>query len=228
VRLVCISDTHSQHAGLALPEGNVLIHAGDLTGKGTANEVHEALEWSSQVGTFRHRIFCAGNHDFLFEREPQYARSLIPPNVMYLENSGATIEGVKFWGSPITPYFHDWAFNRYASAIGRHWEAIPSDTDVLITHGPPFGVLDRVDGGEPVGCPQLLTEIVNRIRPQVHVFGHIHEGYGVATLRDLSTVFCNASVCDRQYRPTNAPWVMAALSHEGLGHLVHPVHAGSH
>jgi len=193
-----------------LPEGDVLIHAGDLTAKGTANEVQEALEWFSQVGTFRHRVFIAGNHDFLFEREPQYARSLIPLNVTYLENSGAVIEGIKFWGSPITPYFHDWAFNRYASAIGRHWKAIPSDTDVLITHGPPFGVLDRVDSAEQVGCPQLLAEIVNRVRPQVHVFGHIHEGRGAVTLRELPTVFFNASVCDRNYRPVNAPLVAAA------------------
>lgn len=210
MKLVCISDTHNQHVGLALPEGDVLIHAGDLTGKGTDAEVQEALEWFGQVGTFRHRVMIAGNHDFLFEREPGYARSLIPPNVMYLENSGAVIEGVRFWGSPITPFFHDWAFNRHASVIGRHWKAIPSDTDVLITHGPPFGVLDRVDGGEQVGCPQLLAEIVNRIRPQVHVFGHIHEGYGVATLRNLSTVFSNASACDRNYQPMNAPWILAA------------------
>jgi len=187
----------------------VLIHAGDLTGKGTATEVQNALKWFSQVGTFQHRVLIAGNHDFLFERESQYALSLIPPNVTYLENSGVVIEGVRFWGSPITPYFHDWAFNRYASAIGKYWQAIPGDTDVLITHGPPLGVLDRVEGREQVGCPQLLAEIVNRIRPQVHVFGHIHEGYGVATLQNLSTVFGNASVCDRQYRPTNAPWVMA-------------------
>ena len=118
----------------------------------------------------------------------------------YLDDSGCEIEGIRFWGSPITPEFCNWAFMREPRDIGRHWDAIPDDTDVLITHGPPHGILDQCP--DSVGCEQLL-EAVKRVGPKVHAFGHIHEGHGI--LEKDGTTFVNASIMDGRYRPVNAP-----------------------
>lgn len=218
MRIVCISDTHNLHrdlttrgSRLSLPAGDLLIHAGDLTGQGGLAEVAAALNW---LGEVRDRyalgvVFIAGNHDFLAERDPDLFRSLVPEGVTYLNDSGVELEGVKFWGSPITPWFHNWAFNRHAHEIGAHWDLISDDTAVLITHGPPRGVLDRVlPHGEHVGCP-LLLEAVRQIEPKLHVFGHIHEGYGATTagLPTSPTTFVNASFLDHRYRPANAPMI---------------------
>ena len=123
--------------------------------------------------------------------------------IIYLNDSGIEIEGTKFWGSPIQPWFHDWAFNRVrGEEIKRHWDLIPMDTDVLITHGPPFGLLDMCANGERVGCKDLL-ETIAKIRPRVHAFGHIHEKYGIA--RVDKTIFVNACCLNESYVPTHNP-----------------------
>ncbi len=205
MRLVLISDTHRRHKDLVLPEGDVLVHAGDLTERGTLHEVADALAWFSQQ-PHPHKVCIAGNHDFYFEEQPRLARRLVPRGVTYLQDSGVTIEGVRFWGSPVTPWFMDWAFNRHPAGIGAYWSRIPGGTDVLITHGPPRGVLDKLDHADGhVGCPQLL-ERVQKIQPKVHVFGHIHEGYGQVEVG--GTRFVNASTCDVRYQPKNAPVVV--------------------
>jgi Icc-related predicted phosphoesterase len=113
-------------------------------------------------------------------------------------DSGVTIEGIKFWGSPVTPFFHNWAFNRYENEIGPHWDLIPEGIDVLITHGPPHGILDKtIREGWSVGCKSLKAK-VDQIKPQVHVFGHIHEEMGQVEIG--GTTFINASVVDERYR----------------------------
>jgi Icc-related predicted phosphoesterase len=125
----------------------------------------------------------------------------------YLQDSGVEINGVKFWGSPWQPWFHDWAFNlKTSTQLRSKWNLIPTDTDVLLTHGPPFGILDRTQRtGESVGCHELLLA-VRRVSPKLHVFGHIHEGYGMKQVGE--TLFANASTCTLQYRPTNSPVVV--------------------
>jgi hypothetical protein len=124
----------------------------------------------------------------------------------YLEDSGIEIAGVKFWGSPWQPEFYDWAFNLpRGQALADKWALIPDDIDVLITHGPPLGILDQVITGDHVGCADLL-EAVQLIKPKVHIFGHIHEGYG--RIEQNGTVFINASVCTARYRPINPPIVV--------------------
>jgi Icc-related predicted phosphoesterase len=206
VKLVCISDTHGLHAQVQVPDGDILIHAGDVSNRGRLREVTRFLDWFAQVGTFRHRIMIAGNHDFLFEDSPQLIHSLIPDQVVYLNDCGVTLDGLRFWGSPVTPEFMDWAFNRSEAAIGPHWAQIPEDVDVLITHSPPHGILDVVQAtGQAVGCPYLL-ETIQRVRPALHVFGHIHEGYG--QVRGEHTLFVNASCCDVDYAVTQPPQVM--------------------
>jgi Icc-related predicted phosphoesterase len=145
-------------------------------------------------------VLIAGNHDFFFEvAKPEEVEALIAeyPGITYLNDSGATIEGIKFWGSPVTPFFHNWAFNRWPDEIKPHWDLIPEGIDVLITHGPPEGILDFTEyDRDHVGCPTLL-EKVKQIKPKVHVFGHIHEARGKEEID--GTVFINASMVTLRY-----------------------------
>lgn len=205
MRLVLISDTHNQHAELILPEGDVLIHAGDVSGRGSFSEIQSFLDWFASLD-FKHKLFVAGNHDFFFEQaSAAEIQAMIPEGVLYLNDSAAQINGVKFWGSPITPWFYDWAFNRERGReIQAHWDLIAPDTDVLITHGPPAGILDRTISGEEVGCADLW-EAVQNIHPKLHVFGHIHEGNG--RIEKGNTSFINASILDHRYHRVHTPFV---------------------
>ena len=208
--LVCVSDTHGDHEAVTLPGGDVLVHAGDITAHGTESDLLRFLEW---FGTrdFSHRLFVAGNHDGFLERDAgRAARLAREAGVTWLNDSGVTLEGVAFWGSPITPRFLDWAFMRDPGAdIERHWAMIPEDTDVLVTHGPPFGVLDEIEreGGktERTGCPSLLARI-DAVRPALHLFGHIHEGRGRITRGDVTHL--NVSTMNRHYRIAHPPVVV--------------------
>jgi len=211
MRLVFVSDTHT-HRNINLPEGDVLVHAGDATSTGTLPQVSPFLEWFSSQ-PHRHKIFIAGNHDWLFHREPDLAAMLLAehPDLVYLQDSGVEIDGIRFWGSPWQPAFCDWAFNlpRKGPRIREAWNRIPLGTDVLITHGPPHGALDQVQGREHLGCEELkLRRAV--VKPRVHVFGHIHDSYGVAFAG--SRILLNVSVCDEDYRPVNRPIVVEISS----------------
>jgi predicted phosphodiesterase len=204
LRIVCISDTHARHQELAMPAGDILVHGGDLTRLGEEEDIVEFDRW---LGTlpYRHRLVIAGNHDFLFEQAPERARRLIT-NAIYLQDEGVAIEGLRFWGSPWQPWFYDWAFNLpRGEALAVKWRLIPPGTDVLATHGPPMGIGDRTILGEHVGCADLLAA-VQRLEPRLHVFGHIHEGYGLTRLGE--TIFVNACSCDIAYRPVNPPIVV--------------------
>ncbi len=204
MRIVCLSDTHSQHENIEVPEGDLLIHAGDLTRRGTFAEVVEFARWL-RSRPHRHKIVIAGNHDFLFESDPARARALLE-EVHYLEDSGVELDGIFIWGSPWQPRFFDWAFNLDRGApLKAKWDLIPPRTHLLITHGPPKGILDRTFRGEHVGCEELSLA-VERIAPRLHVFGHIHEQAGVhSTAR---TLFVNACNCDLSYRAKQPPIVL--------------------
>ncbi len=204
LQLVVISDTHGMHNNLEIPEGDVLIHAGDITMRG---KLDEARAFDRFLGGLphRHKIVIAGNHDFCFEQQPEAARKVIT-QAIYLEDEAVEIEGVRFWGSPWQPWFFDWAFNLHRGVpIREKWDLIPGDTDVLITHGPPLGFGDVTARGEPVGCEELI-KAVERVRPRLHLFGHIHEDYG--TWESDGTTFVNASTCNYHYQPTNPPIVL--------------------
>ena len=205
MKVVCISDTHTFENEIEVPDGDVLIHAGDATIEGSPEEV-AAFGWWLDAQPHKHKIVIAGNHDWLFERVPEQARYLINfPGVHYLQDSGVEINGVRFYGSPWQPRFHDWAFNvDRGAAIKQKWDRIPK-CDVLITHGPPYSILDYTKWGEPrLGCEELLRA-VTRVGPRLHVFGHIHGGYGEFALRDVH--FINASICNEAYQPVNKPIV---------------------
>lgn len=203
LKLICISDTHGRHAELNLPPGDVLLHAGDFTRHGKPAEIRDFNAWLDRQ-PHAHKLVIAGNHDFLFETDAPAARALLTAG-HYLEDSGIEIAGVKFWGSPVSPRFFDWAFNRSrGEEIAAHWRRIPVDTQVLLTHGPPQGVCDRIWLGRHVGCEALAQALTQRIQPLLHVCGHIHEAAGHARLG--ATEVLNASSLDRQYRPTQPIW----------------------
>ena len=205
MKFVAIADTHCRHKNLKLPKGDVLIHAGDISYKGEKAEVVDFLSWFKSQ-PHPHKIFIAGNHDFFFEKaKPSEVAALIPDGVTYLKDSGTTVNGIRIWGSPVTPWFYNWAFNQVRGAsIRRHWNMISGDTDILVTHGPVFGILDTVINGKNVGCRDLLNR-VQEIRPRVHICGHIHEGYGLTLKNGIR--YINASVLNESYELVNRPVV---------------------
>jgi Icc-related predicted phosphoesterase len=210
VKIVAISDTHGKHRNLVLPEGDILIHAGDVSSMGKESEIKDFLNWFSNTD-FTYKIMIAGNHDFYFEKIGDNAKvleELIPANVIYLNDSGVEIENLgqktlRIWGSPIQPWFFNWAFNRNRGEdIKRHWDKIPQNTDMLITHGPAYGILDKTTRNESVGCEDLL-EKVKEVKPKFHICGHIHGSAGYYF--NGHTHFFNASVLNERYSYENVP-----------------------
>src|SRR5262245_56438688 len=203
-RLVAISDTHSRHQGISIPDGDILIHAGDATMMGRINEIVEFDRW---MGSLPHpvKLFCAGNHDLLFEQSPALARSLIT-NATYLQDELIEVMGLRIYCSPWQPRFFDWAFNLdRGEPLRQKWAMIPESLDILVTHGPPTGILDQNPAGEHCGCEELRPT-VERLRPRVHIFGHIHQGYGQMIHEGIR--FVNACICDEGYDPINPPVVI--------------------
>ena len=195
LKLLHISDTHGVHRRLRnLPEADILVHSGDFTMSGSEAETLDFLEWLCDL-PYRHKVLVAGNHDACL-----YGATLdgLDDNVHYLCGSGVEIEGLKFWGVPM--FMED--------CVSGHQEqlyaAIPDGTDVLVTHTPPYGILDR-DGGILYGSRELL-ERVHTIRPSMHLFGHIHKAHG--TTNDRMTVFSNAAIMDEGYDSLNVPNVL--------------------
>jgi Icc-related predicted phosphoesterase len=204
MRIVAISDTHGLHENLVIPDGDILIHAGDLTREGSFSDVREMERLFAGL-PHSHKLVIAGNHDFCFEQMPERCREIMP-SVTYLQDQAVKIGGLRFYGSPWTPWFHSWAFNlQRGFPIRKKWLAIPRDTDILITHGPPLGIGDLTLEGEQTGCEDL-REIIDLIQPRLHIFGHIHEGAGV--YREGQTTFVNASSVNRSYQPVHAPIVI--------------------
>ena len=213
MKITFISDTHTKHRQLELPGGDLLIHAGDLMNSGYSQyEVEDFCKWF-EAQNYDNCVFIAGNHDRLFEIEPELVKEIVDEyGVDYLQDSELVIgeeweTGVKIWGSPWQPEFYNWAFNlpRCGDQLKEIWDRIPQDTDILITHGPPQDHLD-VSGppyNEPnLGC-ELLRVKVDQQPPKIHVFGHIHGSFGYKFHND--THFFNASILNERYDYTNKP-----------------------
>jgi Icc-related predicted phosphoesterase len=232
MRLVFISDTHLidaiRNTPLHVPDGDVLIHCGDATMQGSREEM-DAFAERFMAYPHKHKIFVPGNHDW----DCQNVYESMPHAIIRLEwahvliDRAVIIEGVKFYGSPWQPEFFNWAFNLpRGKPLAEKWAKIPTDTDVLVTHGPPMGVLDRVwrteyadcyeeDRGhykqakyrrEHVGCADLMAR-VKQVNPKVHAFGHIHCDYGSRSMTGLRTTFINCALADERYFLSHKPQV---------------------
>ena len=208
-KIICISDTHTKHDKLIIDSCDILIHAGDFSFMGRPQETTNFLKWfESQPAT--HRIFISGNHDFMDQNEPALFQALLEqhaPTSIYLRNEGCEVKGIKIWGRPITPTFFDWAFmaDPGSPMMLSSLSIIPSDTDILINHGPAHGILDRTKSGENVGCKDLKNEL-ERLKLKYHIFGHIHESPGQVKVADVTHV--NASVLNERYINANKPIII--------------------
>lgn len=206
MRIVCISDTHGMLNRIVVPDGDVLIHAGDATNRGTHQQVYEFARDMSRL-PHKVKIFVAGNHDFGFQDHREQFQNLVESaGVTYLQDSYVIVDGFKVYGSPWQPEFRSWAFNLpRGKPLADVWARIPSDTEVLVTHSPPDSVMDMAPGDVHVGCADLAVA-VSEIKPRLHVFGHIHECYGTKVIGE--TMFVNAASCNGGYEPVNTPIVI--------------------
>lgn len=223
MRIVCISDTHGMHDKIKrMPEGDVLIHAGDLTNEGIPAEIFEAFAWLSKQ-KYERIIAVPGNHDFGFEKIDALPRVLKSkfPNVELLVDSDTIIGGLRVFGSPWQPWFNDWAFNFLPGPAGiaqarKKWEMIPDDTAILVTHGPVHRKLDETLRRKHVGCVALKDRIAKIPNLRLHVSGHVHEAYGAE--KDGDVLYVNACTCDAQYFPDNPP-IVVDLDEHGARHV---------
>lgn len=220
MKIVTISDTHNKHKKIEIPDGDIIIHAGDVSGRGHLKEVGAFLNWYGDL-PHKYKVLVAGNHDFGFENKNRFIleRMCQERGIFYLNDRGIYIEGINIWGSPVQPEFCNWAFNRSRTVedantenaknkghtyIGLHWDLISSKADIVVTHGPAHGILDQVkmlgspNRGDHVGCKALRKKL-EEIKPKLHISGHIHEGRGVQI--NGETTYVNASVLDERYQP---------------------------
>lgn len=177
-RIVAIADTHLYHDDLpALPDGDILIHAGDLLQRGDLDELERGFEWLERL-PHQHKILVAGNHDVCFEKTPERARAMIPEGIIYLQDEETTLLGLRIYGSPWQPAYNEWGFNLpRGEQLAEKWALIPSGIDILVTHGPPKGYGDREFVPGRGGCEDLLAAL-DRVRPRLHLYGHIHHAGG--------------------------------------------------
>lgn len=225
MKITFISDTHTymydnNYKELILPEGDVLCFSGDIMSTGyNEGELIHFLKWLSKQ-PFKVKIFIAGNHDRLLEDKNLIANEIISryqkDGVVYLKNSSYEYEGIKFYGTPHQPFFCGWAFNvPDSNKLLTIYRAIPDDVDVLLTHCPPYGILDQSHksnysnptGEEHLGSMELKEALAEKYhyntQPRVVAFGHIH-GDGGKIIKLDNTLYINASLCDENYDPTNS------------------------
>jgi len=210
-KVVCISDTHGQHNELTIPPCDILIHSGDATGSGSHNVMRKFSTWFEQQPA-KHKIFVPGNHELEFERNLPRSRTWFTeycPTGTLLIDQAIELEGIKFYGSPRTPTFFNWAFMAdRGEAIKKYWDAIPSDTQFLITHGAPKGILDYVPMDDfNAGCEELLYRVAQLPNLRYHAFGHLHTPGGM-TQTFNNVTFINAAMCDEQYGMYREPVVL--------------------
>jgi Icc-related predicted phosphoesterase len=216
MKITLISDTHNKHKQItsSLKGGDILIHAGDISSMGYEHEITEFCKWFDSIDNYDTKIFIAGNHDWGFQNNVEKISQILNSykTIDYLQDQNLGIQVgenpmVNIYGSPWQPEFYDWAFNLPKNGPGlmSKWEAIPDNTDILITHGPAYGFLDDVTGrrGQHLGC-ELLAERIKTFKPKIHVCGHIHTGWG--HYFDGHTHYFNAAVLDERYLFTQSPW----------------------
>lgn len=210
MKIVAISDTHGMLEKVRVPKADVLVHCGDLLNHGTANEFFKEIHKLAELGRgFEHILYCPGNHDFFVEENQNLSKeTCLNLNIMLLLDKEVVIDGIKFYGTPWTPIFFDWAFNASSEKLITLFSFIPEDTDILITHGPAYGVRDRTVFGENIGSQELLDRIKSLRKLNTHLFGHCHFSYGTAYIGDESRKYTavNCASCGEDYKLTNFPF----------------------
>lgn len=203
MKIDCIADLHGFYP--KLEGGDLLIVAGDLTARDEQKEHREFAFWMQKQG-YKTKILIGGNHDGRLQMLSMPGKTLFFPTSEshYLFDSGTEVEGFKVWGSPWTPTFCDWHFMLdRGDPIKAKWDLIPDDTEILITHGPPFGIQDETQDGELVGCEELRNALSRLKKLKLHVFGHVHECYGMVQVNGV--IHVNASVVNEHYKHVNKP-----------------------
>lgn len=208
MKITCISDTHNKHRYIDPRdlECDVLIHAGDFTGNGSQSQTISFLQWLESL-PIHHKVLVAGNHDFFTESEDfQHILDTVAPSVTYLFNSSTCINGINIWGSPYSNIFGQWAWMEDELDLAGIWSRIPDDTNIVVTHGPAYGINDLVinafDRDPHVGSNSLTAKLGTLPNLKAHICGHIHESFGI-TIHDYLSI--NASICDLPYVPINKP-----------------------
>jgi Icc-related predicted phosphoesterase len=202
MKIIAISDTHNKHNQINIQPCDLLIHTGDATGMGREREVRAFAKWFEKQPALN-KIYVPGNHELDLAKFLPMSKTWFEeecPSGIMLINQMVTIRGIKIFGSPVQPYFHNWAWNMYPAELATFWKRIiPDEVDILLTHGPAYGILDQVqyaDGTlkpDRLGCPSLLKRI-KEVKPDIHICGHIHSGHG--ELHEEGTSFYNAAMCD--------------------------------
>lgn len=189
-----LSDTHGKHRELTdMPYADILVHSGDFTMAGGDMEALDFIEWLCDL-PYKHKIFIAGNHD---DCMLDATLEGLPDDVHYLSDNGITIDGISFYGTPMFVTFEDEDLKEI-----EHYEQIPDNIDILITHRPPLGILDSIDDKLHYGSSILLDK-VSKIKPKMHLFGHVHAAYGTIDWKGIT--FSNAGVTDWKYDVRYAP-----------------------
>ncbi len=219
MKIVHISDTHGLH-GHMLEEWlfeiseiecpDVIVHSGDFMQKSMNWEsAIEFIDWYANL-PFKNKILVPGNHDCFLQKlseNSQLRKEFTPSNLHLLIDEAVIIDDIKFYGSPYTPAFMNWCFMLDKTQQRVHWESIPQDTAVLITHGPAYGVLDQTgvaSNAGHLGCP-FLKKRIQELKLKAHLFGHIHGGYGKLDINGYSAF--NGSSLSEGYQVTNRPHV---------------------
>lgn len=213
LKIVIVSDTHGQHKKFEYPPGDILIHAGDLTRTGTLLELKRLDKFFGTL-PYKYIIVIAGNHDFFLDKKVEKCRKILK-NCIYLMDSSVVIEGLKIYGTPWLPWYCSWGFTICKGRrVKNKWDMIPDDTDILITHTPPHGTLDKNMFMANRGC-RHLKDRVKSIKPKLHIFGHVHENHGVE--QHSSTTYVNASLTNFMFLPKAAP---ITVNYDMISHKV--------
>lgn len=222
MRVIAISDTHQKHDQINLPDGDMLIHAGDWTNRGLFDKMHEFLTWFKNQ-PHKYKVLIPGNHELSLDSLNKHnamalVQNYLGKNFHFLISDLIEIEGLKIYGTPFSPIWnHPWAFQRQRGKdIAMEWAKIPDETNILITHGPPYGILDSIEmdlfnrqqnRDQHQGCVDLTNRVGELEQLKLHVFGHLHHDGGKST-QIAGVTFANAAICDDRYDAVNKPIVV--------------------
>lgn len=204
MKIVAISDLHMQYDDITLPKGDMLMCAGDFTWQGTVAEMQKTADWWNSLN-FKYKVLTYGNHEVGPEKNLEFFKPLFKDTHVLIHES-VEIEGIKIFGSPYTPNFGRWAFMRSETELHRLYEQIPDDTNIILSHGPAYCILDKVPDGKHVGSKPLLYRINELKQLKYHICGHIHCSYGKEVVNGVT--FVNAAIVGEDYKVTNAPQIL--------------------